>query len=230
MRRFTLIELLVVIAVISILISILLPALSGAQRKAEQTNCLSNLRQLAAAMMLYADANRWRLPPYISSSTYGHGGTNWARYIRSYYESTAVLDCPSSPQGAPPDTIEGLHLYDGNYGWNYDGTQANRGSLFHHVIQPSKGYLLFDSGDQCVIYGANTWDNLMEELDLDWDSKAEGANRHGDKVNVACVDGHAESRRLMSFIAAPCKSWQAPWFLEWTDGELPLGNVPFPNR
>lgn len=59
---FTIVELLVVIAVIAVLASLLLPALSSARRKAQSIQCISNLRQLEQATIMYSDDSREALP------------------------------------------------------------------------------------------------------------------------------------------------------------------------
>ena len=61
-RGFTLIELLVVIAIIAILAAILFPVFSKAREKARQTQCTSNLRQIALAVQIYTQENDEALP------------------------------------------------------------------------------------------------------------------------------------------------------------------------
>jgi len=60
---FTLVELLVVIAIIALLAAILFPALTSAQEKGRQAQCLSNQHQLAVAALGYAEDHDGMLPP-----------------------------------------------------------------------------------------------------------------------------------------------------------------------
>lgn len=64
MRRpaFTLIELLVVIGIIAVLAGIIFPVFASVRGKARQTSCLSNLRQLGQATLMYAQDYEERFP------------------------------------------------------------------------------------------------------------------------------------------------------------------------
>src|SRR6266852_1871962 len=66
---FTLIELLVVIAIIAILAAIVFPVFAQARDKARQASCISNIRQIGAAMQMYGQDYDATLFPYRVGGT-----------------------------------------------------------------------------------------------------------------------------------------------------------------
>src|SRR5437588_9008231 len=76
---FTLIELLVVIAIIAILAAILFPVFAQARDKARSASCLSNLKQMGTAWMLYAQDYDEMFPFSMSGDPVNSFPNNWGR-------------------------------------------------------------------------------------------------------------------------------------------------------
>lgn len=104
-RAFTLVELLVVIGIISVLISILLPALNKAREQANSIKCASNERQLFLDCMMYVQDNRGQFfyPPSGGVAGVYLGAGTQAYPLGLYLQNQGIIDFADDPgfQGQP---------------------------------------------------------------------------------------------------------------------------------
>lgn len=211
-RAFTLLELLVVISIIAILSVLLLAALGSAKEKAQATQCVSNLHQLAIANLAHAAENggQYVQAQEKSNKVRWHGvrsGTQQpfdptlgplAPYLGS--EGRVKL-C-----GTFRDALKGGQTFEastGGYGYNaayIGGTWRNayRAEFMANVTQPARTVMFADTalprakGIQEYAYAEPfQW--------LDRTGALAGALapsvhfRHGGRANVAWCDGHVSA-------------------------------------
>lgn len=110
---FTLIELLVVVAIIAVLASLLMPSLQNAKERGKQALCLSNMKQIHLALMMYADDNDGWFPPvdYLTANIFNAlamsgdlgAGSGWCwdanptrpTWMPRYFPNMNLLHCPA---------------------------------------------------------------------------------------------------------------------------------------
>lgn len=202
---FTLIELLVVIAIIAILAAILFPVLAAARERARSTQCLSNLQQLATAMLQYANDNRGSLPeariydcsvPYTdwcgSQSTGG-----WCDPTRGqlwpYLKELGVYACPTDknqaathigqiPAGLSQKKYPLSYSMNTAFGYSNGAGDPNRPptKLDSITNDPIKVLLLIHEDRQTINDG-----------DFNWPTDKQSPV-HYDGTNVVYLDGHAK--------------------------------------
>lgn len=143
-KAFTLIELLVVIAIIAILAAILFPVFARARENARKANCMSNLKQIGIAVMMYVQ-------DYDETYMVGESTTPlryWYNVLDPYTKSKQVFICPDvGVAGNTGNNIgdDGLK-FTNDYAWNICGTSSigNIGNGFGYYpgsyCTPSPGF------------------------------------------------------------------------------------------
>jgi prepilin-type N-terminal cleavage/methylation domain-containing protein/prepilin-type processing-associated H-X9-DG protein len=193
-NAFTLIELLVVIAVIAILMAILMPALSRAREQGKRISCLSNVKQLTMAWIMYADANDDKVPYANTGLSYAwvvYPGANATKeeYLDGIYSGTLYKYCPDvklyrCPTGERGELVT-YALPDSLNGYNgIPGTEKLMVYRRSQIKRPSERIVYLDEGR----LSPNSW-TLHYQEERWWDQVTA---RHGDGTNFSFADAHGE--------------------------------------
>ena len=234
-KAFTLIELLVVIVIIGILAAIALPVYSQFTIKSQQTQTLSNMRQVGAAFLLYAGDNNNSLPPRVRDQ----GQDHWPALLKPYVQNLKIYNSPipgyigTAYQVTDPTQIISNIRNNTDYiynGWNEFGTYTNAAISVRLSMIPTPSqtvllsiqypgstqyYMDQNEGNQLDIVDKTAWTSVKVP--------AGTISTVGSSIYVFC-DG--SSRMLQNSTADPTKAPpSADYYTDW----LWLANKSDPN-
>jgi prepilin-type N-terminal cleavage/methylation domain-containing protein/prepilin-type processing-associated H-X9-DG protein len=209
---FTLIELLVVIAIIAILAALLLPSLKSARNRARGVECMSNLRQISQALILYAQDNEDFFPYYYEFVGTPSVLIDWATRINPYLGNVItnrwdvekmpmVVRCRLNPWTKNLGGRPTMYCINGEITGN-PGFPAWHRKIGSFPRSDSVA-LVMDAGP-----GGSAPDRPMYMIstalsDMDYGRLA---TYHFNKVQIAFVDGHVDgifTNKLMNGLINP---------------------------
>ncbi len=204
-RGFSLFELLVVIAIIAVLAMISFPIGKRVRDAAIAANCASNLRQLGAALIMYANENSQQLPPLqgaVSRDT-GRRGDIWTvRLARAGYmwDGTGPLPCGTGVWTCPKTdfmshTYGGFGVAEGSV-FVYEEMRpqgvSTTGSLRLNVISRPADTWLVGTATRNPESPEKGWYAIWARPDR-WNNSHAPATRYNGKAMVCMVTGHVEA-------------------------------------
>jgi len=146
-RGFTLVEMLLVVAILSLLISILLPALGRSREMVRRVTCASNHAQVGGAFISYANSSRGWFPANAADQT-GYGPALFSRdlnpltsmvvQLRPYCGTFDYFRCPSVPEATAPDHTGNTSNWN-VWGFWYLGNYRHAGGVYTSKVTRISG-------------------------------------------------------------------------------------------
>jgi hypothetical protein len=140
---------------VAILAAILFPVFAKAREKAEESHCLSNVKQLCVGMMMYAQDYDQHFPITDTGLSGASSPVTWPTLLYPYVKNGQVYICPDSTEdGQSYDPATTPHATTGNPGVSYGMNDRLNQAGLKGVTSPRTTVALYDSlTDKGACYG-----------------------------------------------------------------------------